>query len=58
MFEKRNADFHDLSKRLQFDSGIAADESLPGSGNGYGPVTVQLQVFESDALFWLVSCVS
>ncbi|KAH9903242.1 DNase I-like protein [Cubamyces lactineus] len=55
MFEKRNADFHDLSKRLQFDSGIAADESLPGSGNGYGPVTVQLQVFESDALFWLVN---
>ncbi|KAI0329804.1 DNase I-like protein [Cubamyces sp. BRFM 1775] len=54
MFEKRNADFHDLSKRLLFDSGIVADESVPGSGNGYGPATVQLRVYDTDALFWLV----
>ena len=55
MFDKRNADFHDLSKRLLFDSGIVADESVPGGGNGYGPATIQLRVFDTDALFWLVS---
>ncbi|KAI0672159.1 DNase I-like protein [Trametes maxima] len=54
MFERRNADFHDLSKRLQFDSGIVADDSGAGSGNGYGPVTIQLGIYETDALFWLV----
>ncbi|KAJ8488584.1 hypothetical protein ONZ51_g3464 [Trametes cubensis] len=53
MFDKRNADFHDLSKRLLFDSGIVADESVPGGGNGYGPATIQLRVFDTDALFWL-----
>lgn len=53
MFEKRNADFHDLSKRLQFDSGIPADDSTAPNG-GYGPSTVQLNIFETDVLFWLV----
>ncbi|KAI0649768.1 Endonuclease/exonuclease/phosphatase [Trametes meyenii] len=53
MFERRNADFHDLSKRLQFDSGIVADDSGAASGNGYGPVTIQLGIYETDALFWL-----
>ncbi|KAI9060023.1 DNase I-like protein [Trametes sanguinea] len=54
MFERRNADFHDLSKRLQFDSGIVADEAV-APGSGYGAATVQLSVFESDTLFWLVN---
>ncbi len=53
MFEKRNADFHDLSKRLQFDSGLPADDSTAPNG-GYGPSTVQLNIFETDVLFWLV----
>lgn len=53
MYEKRNADFHDLSKRLQFDSGIAADDSAAPNG-GYGPSNVQLNIFETDVLFWLV----
>ncbi|KAI8989001.1 DNase I-like protein [Trametes punicea] len=53
MFEKRNADFHDLSKRLQFDSGIVADDAV-ASGSGYGPATIPLSVFETDTLFWLV----
>jgi inositol polyphosphate 5-phosphatase INPP5B/F len=45
MYEKRNADFHDLSRRLQFDSGIsAAGIALP---------TVPLNVYQSDALFWM-----
>ncbi|KAH9848135.1 DNase I-like protein [Lenzites betulinus] len=54
MFEKRNADFHDLSKRLQFDSGLVADDSA-APGGAYGPPTVQLSIFETDALFWLVN---
>ncbi|KAI0819892.1 DNase I-like protein [Trametes gibbosa] len=53
MFEKRNADFHDLSRRLQFDSGLVADDSA-APGGAYGPPTVQLSIFETDALFWLV----
>lgn len=53
MFEKRNADFHDLCKRLQLDSGIPADESNAASA-GYGPPTIQLNIFETDVLFWLV----
>ncbi|KAI0366527.1 DNase I-like protein [Pilatotrama ljubarskyi] len=54
MFEKRNADFHDLSQRLQFDSGIASDDSGL-SGNSYTAPSVQLSVFQADTLFWLVN---
>jgi phosphatidylinositol-bisphosphatase len=50
MFEKRNADFHDLSKRLQFDLG-----EMQGSVEGTLPVPVTCNVYESDALFWMAS---
>ncbi|KAJ7850016.1 Endonuclease/exonuclease/phosphatase [Mycena olivaceomarginata] len=49
MVEKRNADFHDLAKRLRFDLG----PSLPESATA--PVPVTCNIFESDALFWMVS---
>ncbi|OBZ76964.1 Inositol polyphosphate 5-phosphatase OCRL-1 [Grifola frondosa] len=53
MFEKRNLDFHDLSKRLIFDSGIPLeDPSSPGAL--YAPATVPLNVYETDALFWML----
>jgi hypothetical protein len=39
--ERRHADFHDISKRLNFFGGYAHDE----------PVTI----YECDVLFWLVS---
>ncbi|KAL6304662.1 DNase I-like protein [Sparassis latifolia] len=54
MYERRNADFHDLSKRLVFDSGIPVAGSLD-QGRGYVPATIQLSVFETDALFWMVN---
>jgi phosphatidylinositol-bisphosphatase len=47
--EKRNADFHDLAKRLRFDLG----PSLPEGATA--PVPVTCNIFESDALFWMVS---
>ncbi|THH32874.1 hypothetical protein EUX98_g1340 [Antrodiella citrinella] len=52
MFERRNADFQDLSKRLQFDSGIPVQDS-PTEEDGYPLVTVPLSVYQTDALFWL-----
>ncbi|KAJ7672386.1 DNase I-like protein [Mycena polygramma] len=48
MFEKRNADFHDLAKRLQFDLGSVVPEG------GAAPVPVTCNIFESDVLFWMV----
>jgi phosphatidylinositol-bisphosphatase len=45
MVEKRNLDFESISKRLGFDSGIVSED---GSN-------VLLSVYESDALFWMVS---
>ena len=53
MYDRRNADFHDLSKRLQFDSGVPAADS-PTDEDGSPLVTVPLSVFQTDALFWLV----
>jgi phosphatidylinositol-bisphosphatase len=50
MVDKRNADFHDLSKRLTFDSGIAAYNGL-GGGEGLSSVSI----YESDILVWMVS---
>ncbi|KAJ6457770.1 DNase I-like protein [Mycena vitilis] len=49
MFEKRNADFHDLAKRLQFDLGSGVPEG------GAAPVPVTCNVFESDVLFWMAN---
>ncbi|KAI0943540.1 hypothetical protein AcW1_002679 [Taiwanofungus camphoratus] len=53
MYEKRNADFHDLSKRLIFDSGIpVVGPRVEGTGR---PESVLLNVFQTDVLFWMVS---
>ena len=52
MFEKRNADFHDLSRRLTFDSGVPAHEELVAGKKASSP-TVPLNVYQTDALFWL-----
>ncbi|KAH8102042.1 DNase I-like protein [Cristinia sonorae] len=54
MFERRNADFHDLSKRLQFDYGIPAQNG-PVEEDGHPLVTVPLSVYQTDALFWMHS---
>jgi len=69
MVDKRNSDFQDLSKRLLFE-GISARPSspVPESEGGIDdsmssdiPVTPSLglppslSVYETDALFWLVS---
>jgi phosphatidylinositol-bisphosphatase len=48
MVEKRNADFHDLAKRLRFDLGPTLPEGATA------PVPVTCNIFESDALFWMV----
>ncbi|KAJ7802539.1 DNase I-like protein [Mycena olivaceomarginata] len=47
MVEKRNADFHDLAKRLRFDLGPTLPEGATA------PVPVTCNIFESDALFWM-----
>jgi phosphatidylinositol-bisphosphatase len=45
-YDKRNSDFHDLSRRLNFDS------ETPDS-TGLAPLPIS--VYESDVLFWMVS---
>ncbi|EMD36828.1 hypothetical protein CERSUDRAFT_83851 [Gelatoporia subvermispora B] len=53
MWEKRNADFHDLSKRLLFEPAPPVD-SASATSEGAGYVPAAATVFESDALFWMV----
>ena len=53
MYEKRNADFHDISRRLVFDSGISAGDGATSVQPGNTPVTAALNVYQSDALFWM-----
>ena len=56
MYDKRNQDYHDLSRRLSFDSGIPerdASSYSSSSGTEYPMPNVPLNVFQSDALFWL-----
>ena len=58
MFDKRNSDFHDLSRRLYFDATLPAsaqDENASPTGSWYTPAAVPLTIFETDVLFWLVS---
>ena len=50
MVDKRNADFHDLKKRLRFDNGLSYD----AEGNS-GFANPPLSIYESDVLVWLVS---
>ena len=54
MFEKRNSDFHDLCKRLVFDLPSSAEDVL-STGSWYTPAAMPLSIFDTDALFWLVS---
>ena len=54
MFDKRNADYHDLSHRLFFDSAVVLDDGPP-TGSWYTPAPVPLTIYETDVLFWLVS---
>ncbi|KAF8189113.1 Endonuclease/exonuclease/phosphatase [Mycena galopus ATCC 62051] len=44
MVERRNADFHDLAKRLRFELGAGAGTGTEGTCG----------IFESDVLFWMV----
>ncbi|GLB39715.1 putative inositol polyphosphate phosphatase, catalytic domain homologues [Lyophyllum shimeji] len=44
MFEKRNSDFHDLSKKLIFDSDVV---------NTIGLAPLPVTLYESDVLFWM-----
>ena len=66
MTEKRNADFHDLSKRLCFDNndvppqppGGEGDDISPGSRTNLietEPSSQLLSIYETDVLFWMVS---
>ncbi|KAJ3923508.1 DNase I-like protein [Lentinula edodes] len=52
MVAKRNTDFHELSKRLVFDSSILATSASAGS---VSTTNKKFGVFESDILFWIVS---
>ncbi|PIL28841.1 hypothetical protein GSI_08887 [Ganoderma sinense ZZ0214-1] len=54
MFEKRNADFHDLCKRLVFEPVISVDD-MPSTGSWYSPAAVPLSIFDADMLFWLLA---
>ena len=68
MTEKRNADFHDLSKRLNFDNNeIPPQPDAKGEDISPGPRTnlmetepglQPLSIYETDVLFWMVSCFS
>ena len=69
MTEKRNADFHDLSKRLTFDNNDIAPQPPGAEGEDIStgprtdllesdPSSQPLSVYETDVLFWMVSCFS
>ncbi|KZT05009.1 DNase I-like protein [Laetiporus sulphureus 93-53] len=51
MYDRRNADFHDLSKRLIFDTGMPAPQS--SENDVQSPGLMSISVFETDALFWM-----
>lgn len=57
MFEKRNADFHDLCKRLVFEPTASVVDDASSTGSWYTPAAVPLSIFATDALFWLVSAI-
>ena len=67
MTEKRNADFHDLSKRLSFDNNevppqppATEGEDIPAETRtdvvATEPSSQSLSIYETDVLFWMVSC--
>lgn len=51
MTERRNADFHDLSRRMLFQHSADNESEDDPTLVGY-PITIS--VFETDALFWMV----
>jgi phosphatidylinositol-bisphosphatase len=66
MIEKRNADFHDLSKRLSFDNNEVPAQPPGAEGEdisleprtdlvGTEPTSQLLSIYESNVLFWMVS---
>ncbi|KAI0074264.1 DNase I-like protein [Panus rudis PR-1116 ss-1] len=61
MYDRRNADFHDLSKRVLFDVGSPSEQQKDsetaesgGGGASSSPMRVPLTMYQSDALFWMV----
>ncbi|KAH9931574.1 DNase I-like protein [Fomitopsis serialis] len=54
MFDRRNADFHDICKRLLFESGATAQEPSPQDDVPSENSPITLNVFETDVLFWTV----
>ncbi|KAJ7450812.1 DNase I-like protein [Mycena latifolia] len=56
MVERRNADFHELARKLRFDVGVGAGGAavVQGSGISAVPVATTCNIFESDVLFWMV----
>ena len=62
MTEKRNADFHDLSKRLSFDNNDISSQPPGAEGEDISRELVtelsSLSIYETDVLFWMVSCFS
>lgn len=55
MTERRNSDFHDLSRRLLFQHPLDHETEGDSTLIGY-PITIS--VFETDALFWMVRTAS
>ncbi|KAJ7092810.1 DNase I-like protein [Mycena belliarum] len=54
MVERRNADFHELVRRLRFTfSDAGAGAGAPPAKGQTVPVAVTCGVFESDAVFWM-----
>ena len=68
MVEKRNLDFHDLSKKLSFDNNDTLPPPSGSEGENISPgpnmdlmetepgSQPRLGIYETDALFWMVSC--
>ncbi|EPT03267.1 hypothetical protein FOMPIDRAFT_1028919 [Fomitopsis schrenkii] len=56
MFDRRNADFHDISKRLLFDSGMPVPPRTQGDVP-WEDNAMTLNVFETDAMLRLMECI-
>ena len=48
MADKRNSDFHELGKRLKFNTGSSYDT------DGNGSFSSPLSIYDSDILVWMV----
>lgn len=69
MTEKRNADFHYLSKRLSFENNDVPPQPPIAEGEDISPEprsdlvvtepgSQSLSIYETGVLFWMVSCFS